>query len=67
MQNYLPLKLGNCCFRPKGHKIELVQAIACTFMHGFQKYLAQSFYLKTNILYYTEHTLSNYWFNDPVM
>ena len=23
--------------------------------------------LKTNILYYTEHTLSNYWFYDPVM
>ena len=22
--------------------------------------------LKTNILYYTEHTLSNYWFYDPV-
>ena len=25
------------------------------------------FMLKTNILYYTEHTLSNYWFYDPVM
>ena len=24
-------------------------------------------YLKSNILYYTEHTLSNYWFYDPVM
>ena len=23
--------------------------------------------LKTNILYYIEHTLSNYWFYDPVM
>ena len=23
--------------------------------------------LKTNILYYTEHPLSNYWFYDPVM
>ena len=23
--------------------------------------------LKTNILYHTEHTLSNFWFYDPVM
>ena len=23
--------------------------------------------LKTNILYYTEHTLCNYWFYDPVI
>ena len=23
--------------------------------------------LKTNILYYTEHALSNYWFYDPIM
>ena len=23
--------------------------------------------LKTNILYYSEHTLSHYWFYDPVM
>ena len=29
--------------------------------------LSWSANLKTNILIYTEHTLSNYWFNDPVM
>ena len=28
---------------------------------------AQALSLKANILYYTEHTLSNYWFYDPVM
>ena len=32
------------------------------------KYILLSFsILKTNILYYTEHILSNYWFYDPVM
>ena len=38
------------------------------YLLQFQDYLLSfCVSLKTDILYYTEHTLSNYWFYDPVM
>ena len=34
--------------------------------YDHKQLLSYTLPLKTNILYYTEHTLSDYWFYDPV-